>query len=891
MERRARLDLATRFEPDVRIDDALARERLLRQLSDAAPARARVVVVRAPAGFGKTTLCAQRSRQLQESGVATVWLNCMEGDRKAADLRALLGEALRHAGLVPARAPAKLDALLATACERAGEIAVFIDNDEHLAGTDADEQLTALAQVLPEGVTLYLAGRRPPDAFQSQRWLGGHWRVLDPALLCFSTDEAARFHQQAGCQAPLAALLESCEGWPVAMQFARRQDAQGSGAIGAAIGGAQVEADAWLATQIVDPLDAADRAFLVETAILDEVRADIADAVRERADSGHHITRLAALSPMIRPGTSPLSIHVVPWLRQHLLRRALQDGDAVVNARHMRASGAYAARNDLLAAVDHAVAAHEPEAAARLLEARGGARLMADAGVGRARVLLSRLPAEIRHRHPRLRLLHIGILLVENNASEACWDLERLQAELRDPPAGSPSPRLADDAAFQLDLALVETMVLVHRAEHELVVSPWADLDRVTRLAMTRFCEDWRLLGILIPLQVMFIHRYGPLSDAARYIARIETMYRSPDHDYNLAWVRLNRARECMGSGHLAEADRILTEVSDPRLAVARFGQNSFIHRVATMRARIAYLTGHVEVAARILDSIPANSAGLVLEVICALYVDRARCHFALGQSDAALARLDAADRLAALETLPHLGVQSACLRLVWLADSGQVEAMRALEERIDLAALWNTACEPRALPWDDVEMVGHATIRSALAQGRSDIAREAADRLHALAEQMEERPGIVVARLLRARALKAAGADHASFEAWAAAVSIAAEGGMSQPFVEDCPDMTFVNRALLDETPAQHALRKRIQAHFLDALRLRIDRDERLTPRERDVMYWLAQGQTTKEISRALGVSPETVKQHLKTIFSKLNVNTRAAAIEAVQVAAQSGT
>ncbi|WP_224040923.1 LuxR C-terminal-related transcriptional regulator [Paraburkholderia unamae] len=876
-----RPDPSTRFEPDVRIDDALARERLLRQLSEAAPAGARVIVVRAPAGFGKTTLCAQRAGQLRESGVVTVWLNCQEGDRKAGDLRALLGEALRHAGLIGARAPAKLDALLEAARARAGEIALFIDNDEHLAGTDADEQLTALAQTLPEGLTLYLAGRRAPDAFQSQRWLGGHWRVLDPALLCFSADEAARFHRQAGCGAPLAAWLANCEGWPVAMQFARRQDVQG--------GGAQVEGDAWLATQVVERLEPADRAFLIETAMLAEVRADIADAVRERADSGHHITRLAALSPMIRAGTSPLSIHVVPWLRDHLLRRALQDGDAVVNARHMRASAAYAARHDLLAAVDHAVAAQQPEAAARLLEARGGARLMADAGVGRARLLLSRLPADVRHRHPRLRLLHIGILLVENNASEACWDLERLQAELREPPPGSPgspSARLAGDTDLQLDLALVESMVLVHRAEHELVMSPWADLDRVTRLAMTRFCEDWRLLGILIPLQVMFIHRYGPLSDAARYIARIETMYRSPEHDYNLAWVRLNRARECMGSGHLDEAQRILTEVSDPHLAVARFGQDSFSHRVAAMRARIAYLTGQVEVAARILDGIPANSAGLVLEVICALYVERARCHFAQGEAQAALARLDAADRLAALETLPHLGVQSACLRLAWLADAGQHEAMRALEARIDLAALWNTACEPRALPWDDVEMIGRATIRSALAQGRIDVARAAADRLHALAEQMEERPGIVVARLLRACAMKAAGADHAAFEAWTAAVSIAAEGGMSQPFIEDCPDLTFVNRPLADETAAQHALRARIQAHYLDALRSRIDRDERLTPRERDVMYWLAQGQTTKEISRALGVSPETVKQHLKTMFSKLNVNTRAAAIEALQVA-----
>lgn len=880
MERRLRPAPLLRFEPDVRIDNALRRDRLLRAMGEGAPGSARVVVVRAPAGFGKTTLCAQRAAQLREQGVTTLWVNAMADDGAAAALRTRLAQALRHAGLVAARAPARLDALLAGARERAGELAIFIDNDEQLAGTPADELITELAHTLPEGVTLYLAGRRPPDALQSQRWLGGHWRVLDPALLCFSGDEASRLLGDAVEPARIAALLSRCEGWPAAMQFARRHDAMDL----TAPGSAQTEADGWLGAHVVDALAPGDRAFLMETAILAEVSADVADAVRERSDSARHLAQLAALSPMIRPGATPLSLHVVPWLRDYLLRRARQQGDGAVHARHLRASAAYAARNDLFAAVDHAVAAREPEVAAHLLEARGGVRLMADAGVGRARLLLARLPMGVRHGHPRLRLLHIAILLVENNASEACWDLERLQAELRDAPPGSALERLAADESFQLELALVEATVLVHRAEHELIVSPWADLDRVTRLSMTRFCEDWRLLGLLIPLQVLFIHRYGPLSAAARYIARIETMYRGEDSDYNLAWVRFNRARECVGSGHLEEAERILAEASDPRLAVARFEQASFSNMVAALRARIAWLTGRVALAGRILDGIESGAAGLLLEVTGALYVERARCHYAMGETQAAWARLDAAERLAAMETLPHLGVQSACLRLVWLADAGRTGEMEALARRIDLPALWATACGARALPWVDVEMVGRATIRFALAVGDQAGAREAADRLHALAEQMEERPGIVVARLLRARVLKAAGADHEARIAWAAAVAMAAEGGMSQPFLDEHVDPGFGARALLDETPAQQALLARIEARALEAMRARIDRDERLTARERDVVYWLAQGRATKEIGRELGVSPETVKQHLKTIFSKLNVNTRAAVVAAVQ-------
>ena len=51
------------------------------------------------------------------------------------------------------------------------------------------------------------------------------------------------------------------------------------------------------------------------------------------------------------------------------------------------------------------------------------------------------------------------------------------------------------------------------------------------------------------------------------------------------------------------------------------------------------------------------------------------------------------------------------------------------------------------------------------------------------------------------------------------------------------------------------------------------------LTPRELEVLKMLAQGLTNKEIAAALVITINTVKRHLKSIFGKLDVNTRAAA------------
>jgi DNA-binding NarL/FixJ family response regulator len=77
----------------------------------------------------------------------------------------------------------------------------------------------------------------------------------------------------------------------------------------------------------------------------------------------------------------------------------------------------------------------------------------------------------------------------------------------------------------------------------------------------------------------------------------------------------------------------------------------------------------------------------------------------------------------------------------------------------------------------------------------------------------------------------------------------------------------TFQRRAFL-ETLAE-AREAAAQNDELDAL----------TAREREVIELLARGQTNKEIAQALVITTNTVKRHLKSIFEKLEVHTRAAA------------
>jgi DNA-binding CsgD family transcriptional regulator len=57
-------------------------------------------------------------------------------------------------------------------------------------------------------------------------------------------------------------------------------------------------------------------------------------------------------------------------------------------------------------------------------------------------------------------------------------------------------------------------------------------------------------------------------------------------------------------------------------------------------------------------------------------------------------------------------------------------------------------------------------------------------------------------------------------------------------------------------------------------------DEDVQLTPRERDVLSWVARGKTNAEIAQLLWLAPSTVRKHLENVYGKLGVSTRTAAV-----------
>ncbi len=63
-----------------------------------------------------------------------------------------------------------------------------------------------------------------------------------------------------------------------------------------------------------------------------------------------------------------------------------------------------------------------------------------------------------------------------------------------------------------------------------------------------------------------------------------------------------------------------------------------------------------------------------------------------------------------------------------------------------------------------------------------------------------------------------------------------------------------------------------------------------RLTAREAEVLHWVTQGKTNRDIGQILGTSPRTVTKHLEHVFQKLGVETRTAAANMVLGRARGG-
>ena len=866
-----------KFRPVVHLEEAVPRERLTTRILDALPGTARLTLVMAPAGFGKTTVLAQIAAQLaRDADHRVAWLNCSLQDREPGVFMEDLCQAWMEAGVKGVDAAMGIAEISQALGECAQRLTLFVDRYELASSAAVDALLGNLAVLLPRGVQCVVGSRVAPDLPLTTLQVEGHLRLVDVDPLRFTDDEARELLRATLPDTSMNVVIARAAGWPVVLQLARLRMAAGGvdPVLGTGLAGLPVhEVFDYLVTQVLSALSPEDVQFLVDVAVLETIDIASANAVRDRGDSASHIERLKRMKPIVVVNTQPLEASLHPLLRD-LLRSMLERADEGGRAAtlHARAAQHFAARGSLHEAVSHAVLGGRLELAARILSDAGGIRLLIGIGVGRVRTLLQLLPPAIVQRHPRLRLLRIAQLLIEENGVEARLDMDRM------------APGLAAmdaidglDEATRADIALTRVLMAANDAEHTFRYQPWEMLAQGVAQAREHVIEDSRQLVLALAIEILMLQRYGPIDRAERRSAEAERLHEEGNYSYNIPWTWIYKARNAHARGDLALARQELQRASRKELDIFTFTHGSYGQMVHSLLGKLCLEEGALDEAFRHFEAIAPVKPMTLFEIHAGVYVYYPLCEFARGNASRALEMLANARQIAFDDNLPHLDVLAAAHEVQILVATDRLAEAEECARGARLEHVLGIAGEPQALPVDVVEAVVGACFGLALAKGRLAAAARIADDALASALRTGRRLMEIGARLQAARVALARGDAAGARAAVEHTLRVAAACGAVQAFIWAGADVLAIVRAIA--ATARHdaaAWAAGVVAIADEGLQHRSVADALFTPRERDVLRGLVKGQSTKLIARELLLSPETIKHHLKAIFAKLGVRSR---------------
>jgi LuxR family maltose regulon positive regulatory protein len=371
--------LESKLRPPARRPGTIPRRALVDRLR--AGRRTRVVVVEAPAGYGKTSLLAEWAESDErplgwyaldeaddEPGAFLGYLAAALG-RAGADVRAL-ADGSAKAETSARSVVAGLGRALSSLPERA---LVVLDDVDLLRDAACLDTVAALLDLLPSRVQLALTTRARLDlAFARLRSEG---RLLELGVddLRMGDGEAAALLRAASLdlgEAEARALNRRCEGWPSGLYLAvLALRGRGRPAADAFRGTDRFVSD-YFRLEVLDGLAERKRDFLLRTSVFDRVCGPLCDATLGTTRSTAELASLADAGLFLVPLDAERR-----WFRFHglfrdMLRAELERHDpGLAPAILERASDWFEASGDLESAIECAISAGERSRVARLCEA------------------------------------------------------------------------------------------------------------------------------------------------------------------------------------------------------------------------------------------------------------------------------------------------------------------------------------------------------------------------------------------------------------------------------------------------------------------------------------------------------------------------------------------
>jgi ATP/maltotriose-dependent transcriptional regulator MalT len=887
------------YVPPVR-PERVPRPRLIEQLDTSTRLGHKLILVCAPAGFGKTTLL---SDWVCRCGRQVAWLALDQEDSDATRFWTYLIAALQtaHAGLgqsalralaSPQSGPIEpiLTHLLNEIAALTGAFVLVLDDYHAISDPSIHTGVAFLLDHLPQQLHVAISTRADPPLPVSRLRARGQLIDLRADDLRFTVDEMACFlNARMGLDLlpeDVTALEARTEGWVAGVQLAAlsMQGRADKHAFIAAFTGGHHYILEYLTEEVVRRQPEPVRQFLLQTSILGRLCGPLCDAVTGRADAG-----------TVLQGLYRANLFIVPlddehrWVRYHhlfadllgnLLRKEMPPEH--IQALHRRASAWYEGQAGpsgdiglLDRAIEHALQAHDYEHAASLIEQATGTAL----SHGSVTTLLrwfKALPEELVHTRPRLSMAWGWAMFLNGQTALAEQTLHKARQVLEGLPPSD------DRAALRGQFAtLLATLATLHQdmpraiREAQDALDHLPEEDRVSRARATRalgaayglsgdtdrlvqHCDEARSLALaagntflaadIISLIASTQFHQGRLHPSARSYQQIIDLATDPD------------TFPPAGLGYVGLAD-IHLEWND--LATAE-----------------AYVIKGIDLCHR----------GGIGHNLLPAYCTKAMIRQASRNTEGALEAMHRAEELdrtgGSLLMSVHLAWQEARF---WL-----------LQGKVETAARWacgetmSTQLSLDRLPTVLAEVCLTAMARVHLAQGKPDQVLSIYDRLEPQARAAGRMARVIEISLLKALALQAQGATDAALALFEQCLSLAQAGGYVWLFLEvGAPGAALLRGAVSRGMTPHGAYARRLLAAFEErgadlcppsTPHREAKAVETLSRREHEVLELIGQGHSNQEIAAVLIVSINTVKKHASTIYGKLGVGSRTQAVARAQ-------
>jgi len=791
----------TRFRPPTFNRPTVPRQRILDQLGSGR--RPKLVLIHAPAGYGKSTLAAQWGEALTRQGLKGAWLAIDSDDNNPAWFLAHLIEAIRRTmpdladtlqqefeGHLENAHKYVLNALIDFLHSDKQTLALVIEDWHRVDNTETTSALAYLLENCCHHLHLIVTSRTRTGLPLGTLRVQGELAEIDASLLKFDTAESrALLVDQCGLDlttADVAELEETTDGWAAALQLASLslRDNADPAALIERLSGRDEALGEYLASNVLDSLEPDLLDFLLATCIPKQICSGLATALTDNRHSRSLLEEIEKRDLFLRRTDAEGS-----WFQYHhlfadyLLHRLERDDEDRIPELHRRAAQWFAEHQMLSQAVDHWILAADASQAVDTVE-QAATDLMEQSQMSMLIGLSAKLPAQHADPRPRLQVDLAWANLVLHRLAPAEDALRLAEFGIESLPTDE-----ADDLRAEMDLARAVIAAFQDRVDASTDAAIAACVNRADTLRPFILCRaadlaSFRALRVLDFDDALRWQRWG-----RKYHQRISGTL-SVSYGYCFAAIAANEQLDVAGAeAHLRHAMRI---------ALLPSGRPTYVAKLAgSLLGELLYERGELDEAESLLDdAYELGAEGGLVDFMLASFGTGARLKYSRGDAATAHRRLTEGLEIARTLKLPRLeaGLLNESVRI----------ALRSGEPIDESVALRITSS------MEDVQI--RLLLIDATASALATACQRAGARLEGVNQSKRPRAHLQ-ATLQLALCLGMAGNTDEAIRVLSPALRTCAALGLSQLIVDEGPQMLRLANDTVVDPSAPASIRDFVQS------------------------------------------------------------------------------